>query len=82
LVANLWQCLGECGNASEFVFVAYLAPSVMIAILLSPAGIATSRLDVTVWGGTNPDISPCRRNSQAFDSDQTLFIANSFSCRI
>src|SRR5207249_11239381 len=44
--------------------------------------IATRRLDMSGGRRTNPDIRPCRRNSETLNSKETLLVADSFDLRI
>jgi len=48
----------------------------MITILLAPTRVTPGHLDVAAGRGTNPDITPGWRNSQAFNSKKALLIAN------
>src|SRR5207253_9193359 len=57
-------------------------PAFVIEILFAPARVASSRLDVTVRGGTNPHIGPCRRNREPFDPQKPLLVANQFSIEV
>src|SRR6476661_9192842 len=52
----------KVNEAFIFVAVSHLAPTRMIAILCSAFGIPSFRLQMSFRVGTNPHISPCRRN--------------------
>jgi len=38
---NLWERGSKISKAREFIFVPYLAPTLMVTVLLSPTGVAT-----------------------------------------
>src|SRR2546430_15910960 len=75
--SNLWQRFGKISEAAEFIFVAYLAPTLVIAVLLPLACVTTGSLNMASRGWTNPNDSPCRRNGQPFDSKNPLLGAGS-----
>src|SRR6266699_2541698 len=62
-----------------FVLIAYFPPAFVIPILFPSSGISSGGLDVPIRRGTNPDITPCRRNSEPLDAQQSLFVANRLS---
>src|SRR5262249_29615789 len=66
-------------EASKFIFIAQLTPTLVVTVLLSSTCIPAGGLQVPVWRGTNPHVIPSRRNRQALDSKNTLLVANSFS---
>src|SRR6266478_3186274 len=77
--ADLRQRFAETNYAVVFVFVANLAPALVIKVLFATARVATGCLNVTVGRGTNPHVSPSRRNRQAFDPQKPLFVTNELS---
>src|SRR5207247_10790660 len=81
-LVNFWQRFGKIGKPPEFIFIAQLAPTLVITVLLSPPGIATRRLDMSGGRRTNPNVRPCRRNRQTLNSEETLLVADSFALRI
>src|SRR6266404_3617192 len=74
--ADLRQRFAETNYAVVFVFVANLAPALVVNVLLATARVATGRLDVTVRQRRNPNLSPRRRNRESLDSEKSLLIAN------
>src|SRR5438445_3707674 len=46
--ANIWQSFGKLGETVKLVFVAYFAPTLVIAVLLAATRVATCRLDVAI----------------------------------
>jgi hypothetical protein len=76
---NPRECFREIGETGEFIFIAQLAPTLVVTVLFSSARIAASCLKMPVWGGADPNVSPSRRNRQAFNSKDALFVANSLS---
>src|SRR5206468_7773016 len=73
-LVNFWQRFGKIGKPPEFIFIAQLAPTLVITVLLSPPGIATRRLDMSGGRRTNPNIRPSRRNRQTRNSEETLLV--------
>src|SRR5437763_6712051 len=61
------QCLAERQHAAEFGFVAYLAPSRMVAVLLPAASVPSGRLDMAVGVLGDPDIGVGRRHRERAD---------------
>ena len=54
----------EAGQPVVLRFVAHLAPSRVIAILLASFGVASRGLEMAGRAGTDPDVSPGRRNGE------------------
>src|SRR5262249_56633981 len=79
---NVWQGFGKLGEPVELVFIAHFAPALVIPVLLAAARVAASRLDVAVWRWTDPDVRPCWRDSESFDPEATLVVANRLPIRI
>ena len=80
--ANFRQSLREDHDPVVLVFVAHLAPTLMVKVLFAPARIATGCLNVAVCRGTNPDVRPGRRNGEICHAQQSLLIPNRFSLGI
>src|SRR5205807_10591692 len=79
---DLRQNLGKVSKASKFIFIAHLAPSVVITILFAASRVAAGCLDVAVWRRANPDIRPRRWNGQTLDSQEPLFVADALRFRV
>jgi hypothetical protein len=47
-----------------FRLLSRLAVVGMVAILFAPFGVAAGGLNVSVGGGADPDVGPCRRDDQ------------------
>src|SRR5260370_8587106 len=77
--ADLWEGFAETDYTIVFVFVANFAPAIVVNVLLATARVATRRLNVTVRQRRNPNLSPRRRNGEAFQPPKPLLIANQFS---
>lgn len=54
----------------------------MVAVLFASSGIEPSHLKVSVAAGTDPDLSPCRRNDQRADARERFGIADHVTARI
>jgi hypothetical protein len=46
----------------------------MVAVLLAASGVPSSSLDVTVGGGTDPDVAPGRRDRKLADTPQGISV--------
>src|SRR4029079_19003390 len=66
--SNRGQRPRERGQPPEFRFVAHLAPSRVIAVLLAASGVAADGLQVFIGVRTNPDVRPRRRYDQGSDA--------------
>src|SRR5947209_5275424 len=66
----------EGNHAAIFGFVAHFAPTRMVAVLFTPLSITSSGLDMAVWSGTDPYISPGRRYANRFNTLQFFLVAN------
>lgn len=63
------------------ILVPHLAPTRIVAVLLTAASVAARGLQMAVGERADPDIFPGRRNSDAPDAAQRLPIANAFAVR-
>jgi hypothetical protein len=57
----------------EFGLVAKGIPLGMIAVLFAPAKVETGGLDMSLFAGADPNVSPGRGNDQAPDAVELLF---------
>src|SRR5438874_3399683 len=63
-------------HAAIFGFVTDFAPARVVAVLFTPFGITSCCLDVTIWPGTDPYISPGRRYTNRFNALQYFLVTN------
>src|SRR5438132_5061173 len=76
LFADLRQRLGEGEHAVVLDRVTDLAPTKVVAILLSPARVASCRLEMAARVGTDPDVRPGGRDGQTPDPADGLRVAD------
>src|SRR5882724_11209707 len=76
---NFRQRFPEMDQSIVFVLIAYFPPPLMISILFPSPGIPSDGLDVSIRRWTNPHIAPCRWDSESFNAQQPLFVANRLS---
>jgi hypothetical protein len=58
------QRLGEFDQVLVFRLLPRLAVVDVVAILLAPLGVAAGGLNVSIRGGADPDVVPCRRDDE------------------
>ena len=68
--ANPRQGTTEQTHPVILCLIAYGAPSRMISILFTSSCIDTGRLQMTMRDGTDPDITPSRRDRKRFDAGE------------
>src|SRR5581483_7218188 len=81
LPANARQGAAECREPRVLVGVAHLAPTLVIAVLFTPARIAPARLQMAIVVRANPHIGPGRRNHQRADARQRGAVADRAAIR-
>ena len=64
LFAQFGKILGKSDDTVIFGFVAYLAPTLMIPVLLVSLCIAPGGQDVPIGIRANPDVGPGRWNAE------------------
>src|SRR5262249_47041487 len=74
--ADLRQRGGEREHLLVLRRVADRAPAGVVAVLLSPLGVAADRLDVTVGVEADPDERPRRRHREPADAGENLLIGD------
>src|SRR5690606_8581349 len=79
---QFWQARAEGHEAIELARAAFGLPLRVVAILLAPARVAASGLQMSVGVWTDPDIGPRRRDRQLADPGERGLVAQQAAARI
>jgi hypothetical protein len=74
--SQLWQRGSKVQDALELGLVPHLPPARMVTMLLPATRVPPRRLQMSRGIGTDPHVSPCRRDGQRPDPIQALLVTN------